>query len=161
MVMTPLPTRPIRLAVPDDPGLPSGTTRTLFQTPSDAVREQRLLTLTNQLTKVDSLAFVGTERLRSTSTYNLVTSVPFYNLISYGGRANYNHRSIARLSLGAGYAYNSLDFGKGVQRSGIQTIEGTVDYVIRPNMSISGWVGPEHTTTKSLVTDSFPGQIFS
>ena len=108
-----------------------------------------LMTLTDQLTKVDTLAFTGTTNLRRTSTYNLVTSVPFYNLISYGGRASYSHKLSPRLSLGVGYNYNSLDFGAGQQRSGIQTIPFTVDYLIRPNMSISGWIGPEYTSTKT------------
>jgi hypothetical protein len=111
-----------------------------------------LLTLTDQMTKVDTLSFTGTANLRRTSTYNLLTSVPFYNLISYGGRASYAHRMSPRLTLGAGYDYNSLDFGKGQQRSGIQTITATIDYVIGPNMTISGWVGPEYTMTKTVVT---------
>ena len=81
-----------------------------------------LLTLTDQLTKVDTLSFTGTSNLRRTSTYNLVTRVPFYNLVSYGGRASYSHKLSPRLSLGAGYDFNSLDFGRGEQRSGVQTI---------------------------------------
>jgi outer membrane protein assembly factor BamA len=119
-----------------------------------------LLTLTDQLSKVDTLTFTGSENLRRTSTYNLLTAVPFYNLISYGGRAAFSHQFSARLSLGAGYDYNSLDFGHGQQRSGIQTISMTVDYLIRPNMSISGWVGPEHTGTKTVVGIPVQGQIF-
>src|SRR5215469_10529692 len=92
------------------------------------------MTLTNRLTKVDTISFNGTANLRRTSTYNLLTSVPFYNLVSYGGRASYAHQLSPRLSLGGGYDYNSLDFGKGIQRSGIQTITATIDYVIGPNM---------------------------
>jgi hypothetical protein len=109
-----------------------------------------LLTLTDQLTKVDTLSFTGTSNLRRTSTYNLLTAVPFYNLVSYGGRAAYSHQLSARLSLGAGYDYNSLDFGKGQQRSGVQTISMTTDYAIRPNMTISGWIGPQYTSTKTV-----------
>jgi hypothetical protein len=118
---------------------------------SQFTRNNGLMTLTDQLTKVDTLSFSGTANLRRTSTYNLLTSVPFYNLVSYGGRAAYSHQLSARLSLGAGYDYNSLDFGKGQQRSGIQTISMTGSYLIRPNMSISAWVGPEYTTTKSVI----------
>ncbi len=118
-----------------------------------------LLTLTDQLTKVDTLSFTGTANLRRTSTYNIVTAVPFYNLVSYGGRASYAHRLSPRLSLGAGYDYNSLDFGKGQQRSGIQTISMTVDYLIRPNMTISGWIGPEYTSTKTILGVPIFGQI--
>jgi hypothetical protein len=115
-------------------------------TQNDAV-----LTLSNRLTKQDTLAFSGTENYRNTSNYNVVTSVPFYNLISYGARANYSHALSARTTLGVGYLYNSLDFGHGQQRSGIQTLEFTVDYLIRPNMTISGWVGPEYTSTKTVI----------
>jgi len=119
-----------------------------------------LLTLTDQLTKVDTLSFTGTESLRNTSTYNLLTTVPFYNLVSYGGRASYSHRFSPRLSLGADYDYNSLDFGNGQQRSGTQTISMTADYLIRPNMSISGWVGPEYTGTKTTVFIPILNQTF-
>ena len=110
------------------------------------------MTLTNKLTKVDTLSFNGTANLRRTSTYDLLTSVPFYNLVSYGGRASYAHQLSPRLTLGAGYDYNSLDFGRGIQRSGIQTISGTVEYLLRPNMTISGWAGPEYTQTKTIVS---------
>ena len=109
------------------------------------------LTISNQLTKWDSVSFTGTENYRHTSTFNVVTSVPFYNLKSYGGRAGYRHVVSPRLTLGAGYVYNSLDFGHGQQRSGIQTMEFTADYVIRQNMTISGWVGPEYTSTKTII----------
>ena len=123
----------------------------LFTPLTQYTQNYGLMTLTNQLTKVDTLSFTGTANLRRTSTYNLVNSVPFYNLVSYGGRASYSHRFSPRLSLGAGYDFNSLDFGHGQQRSGIQTISMTADYLIRPNMSISGWVGPQYTSTKSVL----------
>ena len=110
-----------------------------------------IVTLTNQLTKRDTLSFTGTAQLRRTSTYNTVTTVPFYNLTSYGGRFNYSHQMSARLSLGGCYDYNSLDFGKGQQRSGIHTIQFTVDYLLQPNMTISGWIGPQYTSTKTEV----------
>ena len=119
-----------------------------------------LLTLTDQMSKVDTLSFTGTANLRRTSTYNLATTVPFYNLISYGGRAAYSHQFSPRLSVGAGYDYNSLDFGKGQQRSGVQTISMTADYSIRPNMTISGWIGPEHTGTKTQVAIPIGGGQF-
>jgi hypothetical protein len=109
-----------------------------------------LMTLTDQLSKTDTLSFTGSANLRRTSTYNLLTTVPFYNLVSYGGRAAYSHRFSPRLSLGAGYDFNSLDFGKGQQRSGVQTISMTGDYTIRPNMTISGWIGPQYTSTKTV-----------
>ena len=121
-------------------------------------QSRSFLTLSNRLTKVDTLTFTGTQNYRSTSTYNLLTSVPFYNLTSYGGQASYAHRFSPRLELGAGYLYNSLDFGSGQQRSGIQTIEMTVDYLLRPNMSISGWIGPEYTSTKTVLFIPILGQ---
>jgi len=111
-----------------------------------------MMSLTNQLSKVDTLAFTGTINIRRTSTYNLLTGVPFYDLVSYGGLASYSHRFSPRLSLGADYDYNSLDFGKGQQRSGIQRVSMTVDYLIRPNMTISGWIGPSYTSTKTTIS---------
>ncbi len=121
-----------------------------------------VLTLTNQFSKRDTLSFTGTADLRRTSTYNLVTSVPFYNLESYGGRLAYSHQFSARLSLGGGYDYNSLDFGKGQQRSGIQTIQATVDYLLGRNMTITGWIGPQYASTKTTVSipNPFPPPTF-
>jgi len=118
------------------------------------------MTLTNQLSKTDTLSFNGTANLRNTSTYNVVNSVPFYNLVSYGGRGSYSHQFSPRFSLGAGYDYNSLDFGRGQQRSGIQTISLTSSYVLRPNMTISGWIGPEYTSTKTVVGIPINGQVY-
>ena len=117
------------------------------------------LTLNDELIKVDTLSFNGTANLRQTSTYNLLSTVPFYNLTSYGGRASYSHQFSPRLSVGAGYDYNSLDFGSGQQRSGIQTISLTADYLIRPNMTISGWIGPQYTSTKTVLAIPILGQI--
>jgi hypothetical protein len=122
---------------------------------------QAVVSLTNQLTKTDALSFSGTQMLRETTTYNLVNSVPFYNLISYGGIASYQHKLSPRLSLGASYDYNSLDFSHGLQRSGLNTISLTADYSIRPNMTIAGWIGPEYTSIKTIVGIPVPGQIVS
>jgi hypothetical protein len=119
-------------------------------------QNRAILTLTNQITKRDTISFSGTETYRHTSRYNVVSAVPFYNLVSYGGRANYAHELSPRLKLGAGYDYNSLDFGRGVQRSGIQTVTFTVDYLLRPNMTITAWVGPQYTSTKTLVPVVLP-----
>jgi hypothetical protein len=118
---------------------------------SNFTQNNAFLTLTDQITKRDVLAFTGTENLRRTSNYNIVTSVPFYNLTSYGGRANYSHVISPRLTLGVGYDYNSLDFGRGQQRSDIQTISFTGDYQINRNMTISGWIGPEYTSTRTTL----------
>jgi hypothetical protein len=119
-----------------------------------------IVTVSNQITKRDVIAFTGTENYRYTSRYNVVTTVTFYNLISYGGRVGYTHQLSARLSLGGGYNFNSLDFGHGQQRSGIQTVEFSGDYLIRPNMSISGWIGPQYTSTKTIVPFPVSGEIF-
>ena len=117
-----------------------------------------IVTLTKQLTKRDTMSFTGSASLRQTSNYNVVSTVPFYNLDSYSGRINYNHVLSPRLSLGGGYSFNSLDFGHGQQRSGIQTISLTVDYLLRPNMTITGWIGPQYTSTKTslLLPNPFP-----
>ncbi len=115
------------------------------------------LTLTDQLTKTDTLSFTGNNQIRRTSSYNL-TSVPFYNLVSYGGLAAYSHQLSPRLTLGGSYDFNSLDFGHGQQRSGIQTMSFTVNYLLRPNITISGWVGPQYTSTKTIVFDPLSGQ---
>lgn len=127
---------------------------------SNFTQNNAYLTLTDQLTKRDTLAFTGTENYRSTSKYNLLTSVPFYNLVSYGGRTDYSHELSQRLTLGVGYDFNSLDFGHGQQRSGIQTITLTGSYLITPNMTISGWVGPEYTSTKTIVGIPILGVIY-
>ena len=66
--------------------------------------------------------------------------LPFYNLVSYGGRASYSHRLSPRLSLGASYNYNSLDFGHGQQRSGIQTISVTAR-LPDPSEHVDLWLG--------------------
>lgn len=109
-----------------------------------------LLALTNQMTAHDTLTFTGTENFRRASNTGGFTS-PFQNLVSYGGRVDYSHQLSARLGLGGGYDFESLDFGHGLQRSGIQDIKFSVDYLIKPHMSISAWIGPEYTAVKNVV----------
>jgi hypothetical protein len=109
-----------------------------------------LLSLTNQLTGHDTLTYTGTENFRRINSYGSFTS-PFQNLVSYGGRADYSHQVTARLTLGAGYEFDSYDFGHGLQRSGVQTIRFSTSYLLKPNMTISVWVGPEYSAVKSLV----------
>jgi hypothetical protein len=146
------------------PGVPSANNpnAVAYYPLTSFLQNSGIVTLTDQVTKRDTLSFSGTADLRRTASYNLATSVPFYNLTSYGGRFNYAHQVSARLNLGGGYDFNSLDFGKGQQRSGIQTITFTVDYLLRPNMTISGWVGPQHTSTKTTVSvpNPFPPPAF-
>lgn len=118
-----------------------------------------LLELTDRLTAHDTLDFSGTSYIRRTSNSNLVT-VPFYNLVSYAGRASYNHQFSPQLTLGVGYNYNSLDFGHGVQRTGAQTLLLSAQYTIRPHMVVSVWVGPEYSSTKNVVGIPVFGFVF-
>ena len=122
-------------------------------------RNSGLLEITDQLTLHDTLDFSGTSYLRRTSSSDLAT-VPFFNLISYGGRASYNHQLSPRWTLGAGYNYNSLDFGHGVQRTGVQTLMLSGQYLIKPHVVISIWVGPEYSSTKSVVSIPLLGFTF-
>lgn len=122
-------------------------------------RNNGLLELTHQLTLHDTLDFSGTSYLRRTANADLVT-VPFYNLVSYAGRASYNHQFSPQLTLGAGYNYNSMDFGHGVQRTGAQTIMLSAEYLIRPHIVLSGWIGPEYSSTKSIVSIPILGLVF-
>ena len=122
-------------------------------------RNSGTLEITDQLTLHDTLDFSGTSFLRRTSASDLAT-VPFFNLISYGGRASYNHQLSPRWTLGAGYNYNSLDFGHGVQRTGVQTLMLSGQYLIQPHMVISIWVGPEYSSTKSVVAIPILGFTF-
>ncbi len=95
----------------------------------------------------DSVTFTGTESFRR----YLYTSYSLYNLYSYGGVGQYQHVFSARFSAGGGYSFTALDFGHGQSRSGVQMIQAFATYLISPNMSVTGWVGPEYTVTKNLV----------
>lgn len=109
-----------------------------------------LLSLTNQLTRHDTLTFTGTEDFRRTSNSGSFSN-PFQNMISYGGRGDYAHQVSARLTLGAGYEFDSYDFGHGIQRSGVQTIKLSTSYLITRNTNFSVWVGPEYSSIKNIV----------
>jgi hypothetical protein len=114
-----------------------------------AIREQNLasLDLTNQLAIHDSLTFTGSEFFRR----YLNTTTTVYNSFGYVGRAAYQHQFSARLSAGGGYTFQALDFAEGVSRSGIQTFQGYASYQLSPNMYVTGWIGPEYTSTKNIV----------
>ena len=103
--------------------------------------------LTYQITAHDSVTFTGTENFRR----YLHNSYSAYNLYSWGGVGFYQHLFSPRLSAGTGYSFTSLDFGHGTSRSGISMIQAFINYQLGPHMSISGWVGPEYTSTKNLV----------
>ena len=113
-----------------------------------------MLDLTDRLTAHDSLTFSGSEFFRRF----MDTTSPIYNSFGYSGRGSYEHQFSARLSGGGGYTFQALDFAQGVSRSGVQTFLGFVSYQLRPNMYVSGWMGPEYTSTKNIVpTFCFPG----
>jgi len=120
-----------------------------------ATTQQNLgeLDISNQLSKYDTLTFTGVETFRRFSNYT--TNISFqgglYNLISYSGGANFNHRVSAQLSFGAGYNWTSLDFGHGQQRSGISAIQLFANYQLNRSWSISGWAGPEHITARTTL----------
>ncbi|MFZ0706872.1 MAG: hypothetical protein WAM71_14795 [Candidatus Korobacteraceae bacterium] len=104
-----------------------------------------------QLSQYDSLTFTGTESFRRYANYTNVYSFQgsLYNLVSYSGGANYSHRVSAQLSFGGGYNFTSLDFSHGQQRSGIEALQGFVNYQYSKSLSISGWAGPEYITAKT------------
>jgi hypothetical protein len=103
--------------------------------------------LTYQINAHDSLTFTGTESFRR----YLHNTYSAYNLYSWGGVAVYQHMFSPRLSAGGAYSFTSLDFGHGQSRSGIQLFQAFASYQIGPHMSVTGWVGPEYTSTKNLV----------
>ena len=106
-----------------------------------------VVNLTYQIAAHDSLTFTGTEGF----TRYLHTTYSAYNIYSWGGVGAYQHFFSARLSAGGAYSFTSLDFGHGQSRSGVQVFEGFVNYKLSQHMSLSGWIGPEYTTTKNLV----------
>jgi hypothetical protein len=103
--------------------------------------------LTYQVNAHDSITFTGTENFRR----YLHNTYSAYNLSSWGGVAVYQHVFSPRLSAGGAYSFTSLDFGHGQSRSGIQLLQAFANYQLGPHMSVSGWVGPEYTSTKNLV----------
>lgn len=110
--------------------------------------------LTYQMTQHDSLNFTGGESFQR--FFN--TTLSANNSYSYEGGANYQHAFSARLAAGGGYSFTALDFGHGLSRSGIQALITFASYQLTPNMYVTGWAGPENTTTKDIVpTFCFPG----
>jgi len=103
--------------------------------------------LTYQINAHDSITFTGTENFRR----YLHNTYSAYNLYSWGGVGVYQHVFSPRLSAGGAYSFTALDFGHGQSRSGINFFQLFASYQIAPHMSVSGWVGPEYTSTKNLV----------
>ncbi len=121
-----------------------------------AIIEQNLgsVNLTYQMSQHDGLTFTGGESFQR--YYN--SPLEGNDNYSYSGSTNYQHNFSARLSAGGGYSFTALDFGHGLSRSGVQAITGFATYQLTPTMSISGWVGPEYTSSKAIVpTFCFPG----
>jgi hypothetical protein len=116
-----------------------------------------LLEVSHYLTAHDVLTFSGSENFFRVGN----TTYSGYNSFSYGGRAAYNHIFSAKFSAGGGYNFNALDFAHGQSRSGVSMILGFATYQFSPNLSLSGWVGPEYTTTKDIVPQfCFMNQCF-
>jgi len=113
-----------------------------------------------QLSRYDTITFTGTESFRRYANYTNVYSFQgsLFNLISYSGGANYSHRVSAQLSFGGGYNFTSLDFSHGQQRSGIEALQGFINYQYSKSLSISGWAGPEYITAKTGL--AYLGQYF-
>jgi hypothetical protein len=121
-----------------------------------ATTNQNLLNadLSYQMNRHDTLTFSGYETFRRYSNYatNVNFQTGLYNLISWSGGANYSHKFSAQLSAGGGYNFTSLDFSHGQQRSGIEALQGFLNYQMTKSLSISGWAGPEYITAKTLVS---------
>jgi len=109
--------------------------------------------VSDQLTRYDTITFTGDQNSRRYSNYSpsYTFQAGLYNLVSYSGGANYSHQISAQLSVGGGYNFTSLDFNHGQQRSGIEAIQGFVNYQWSQNFSISGWAGPQYITAKTIL----------
>ena len=103
--------------------------------------------LTYQINAHDSITFTGTESF----VRYLHNSYTAYNVYTWGGVGVYQHLFSPRLSAGGAYSFTSLDFGHGQSRSGISMFQMFASYQLGPHMTVSGWVGPEYTSTKNLV----------
>src|ERR1019366_5220797 len=114
-----------------------------------AVIEQNVgsVNLTYQMTQRDSLTFTGGESFQR----YINTALSAENSYMYTAGSDYQHAFSAKLSAGGGYSFTALDYGHGLSRSGIQAITGFASYQLNPNMFVTGWVGPEYTTSKDIV----------
>jgi hypothetical protein len=110
-----------------------------------------------QLSRYDTLTFTGNEFFRRYSNFNqnYDFQVGLQNMISYTGGGNYSHRFSPRVSAGAGYSFQSLDFSHGQQRSGTSTVQLFANYQLNKSWSISGWIGPQHISSKTTLLTIF------
>lgn len=117
--------------------------------------------LSYQMNRHDTITFTGGESFRRYSNYsNTYTfATGLYNMVSFTGGANYSHKFSAQFSAGGGYNFTSLDFSHGQQRSGVNALQGFVNYQMTRSFSVSGWAGPEYITAKTLIR--FFGQTYT
>jgi len=115
-----------------------------------AVIEQNQATadLTYQLGPHDVLNFEGVEGFQR---YLRSTVSSLWNSVTYSGSAFYQHEFSQRLAAGGGYQFAALDFGHGSSRAGVQTFQGFITYVFSSRLQVSGWIGPQQTSTKDIV----------
>ncbi|MGA2372200.1 MAG: hypothetical protein ACLPPV_09295 [Candidatus Korobacteraceae bacterium] len=105
----------------------------------------------------DSVDFYGGESFQhylrgiETSSAGSFNPGALWNSTTYSGGAFYQHVFTPRVNAGTGYIFTAMDFGHGESRAGVGMIQTYVNYKISPRMTISGWVGPEHTGTKDIV----------
>jgi hypothetical protein len=131
------------------PNYPNPTTYVPFATTN---QNMATLDLADQISKYDTLTFTGTESFRRYSNYSgsYNFQVALQNMISYEGGANYSHRFSPRYSAGVGYNFQSMDFSHGQQRSGTSTIQFFGSYQISRSWSLSGWIGPQYISSKTI-----------
>lgn len=107
---------------------------------------------TAQLTYIlgahDSINFTG---FQSFLRYQQSAYQELQNSFMWAGGAFYQHVFSPKITAGGGYEFSALDFGHGFSRAGVTTFEGFMSYKLNESMTISGWVGPELTNTKSIV----------
>lgn len=116
----------------------------------NAVIEQNQATVdvSYRMSAHDSINFEGAESLQ-----NFIRGASgLWNSYTWSGGSFYQHNFSHQLAAGGGYTFSALDFGHGQSRAGVQMFEGFVMYKFNPGLSVSGWVGPELTATKDLIT---------
>ncbi len=111
--------------------------------------------VTYQIGAHDSLNFNGAE---SFQRFIRGTVSSFQNSYTYSAGSNYQHTFSAKFAGGGGYSFSALDFGHGQSRSGVQSFVGFASYQFSPNLTVTGWLGPQLTNTKNIVPIfCFPG----
>lgn len=114
-----------------------------------AVIEQNVgsVDVSYRLTAHDSITVNGSESLQN----YLRGTTGLWNSYTWSGGAFFQHMFNPQFSAGFGYNFSALDFGHGQSRAGVQMFEGFITYKFNHGLSVSGWVGPEYTTTKDLI----------